>query len=44
LAELLMRQFSGLARRGQLTPTFHQDLLISPFQPRFRRNIADAAV
>jgi hypothetical protein len=43
LAELLMRQFSGLARRGQLAAAIDHDLLVSPFQPRFWRNIADAA-
>ena len=39
-----MRHLPGLACRGQLATRLGPDLLVTPFQPSLRRDVADAAV
>jgi len=39
-----MRYLPGLACRSQLVTVLGHDLLVTPFQPRLRRDVADAAV
>ena len=41
---LEMRHLPGLACRSQLVTVLGHDLLVTPFQPRLRRDVADAAV
>lgn len=44
LARLGMCCLPGLACSGHLAATFGYDLLVTPFQPSLRRDVADAAV
>jgi len=43
-AGLAMRRLPGLACRGQLAMPLGQDLLVSPFHPSLRCDVADAAM
>jgi len=44
LAGRAMRHLPGLACRGQLATRLGSDLLVTPFQPSMRRDVADAAM
>ena len=44
LAGLTMRRLPGLTCHGQLATPLGHDLLITPFEPGLRRDVANAAV